>query len=303
MKRNIVMLSLSDEQFLAVVKKSTSMSDICRRLGLRVQGSNYKTIRRRMELLKICPIWSSARKRQSWEPLSLDKILVEDSSYGSSDLRCRLIKKGLLKLGCAVCKNTGEWQGKPLTLQLDHINGNHRDNRLENLRILCPNCHTQTETHSGKRLKVISRCSCGQIKSKRANHCVDCSNKRLRNKPKPVADRLPLETIKNEVWQQTPEQLAKKYNCSNNGFIKICKRHGIPLPPSGYWLKRHYGKTHEEALAPKKERCYYRLSPDEISKIETMLSQDKGIREVAREIGRSHATLCRAISRGVIKTT
>jgi len=51
---------------------------------------------------------------------------------------------------CALCGNSGEWQGKPLTLQLDHANGRYDDNRLENLRWLCPNCHSQTETFAGR---------------------------------------------------------------------------------------------------------------------------------------------------------
>jgi 5-methylcytosine-specific restriction endonuclease McrA len=73
----------------------------------------------------------------------LDDILVEHSTYANNPrLKERLIKEGLLENKCAICGNIGEWMGKALTLQLDHINGEHTDNRIENLRILCPNCHT-----------------------------------------------------------------------------------------------------------------------------------------------------------------
>ena len=51
---------------------------------------------------------------------------------------------------CALCGNEGEWCGQPLTLQLDHVNGRYDDNRLENLRWLCPNCHSQTPTFAGR---------------------------------------------------------------------------------------------------------------------------------------------------------
>lgn len=78
--------------------------------------------------------------------------------YKSSSLRKRLIAEGFKENVCECCGIKAEWNGMPLTLQLDHINGNSFDNSLENLRILCPNCHTQTETHSGKnRHKVQER--------------------------------------------------------------------------------------------------------------------------------------------------
>lgn len=83
---------------------------------------------------------------------SLKEILIENSSYkNTSRLKERLINEKYLEYKCDCCGNIGEWQGKPLILQLDHKNGNHQDNRLENLRLLCPNCHTQTETYGSKR--------------------------------------------------------------------------------------------------------------------------------------------------------
>ncbi len=86
-----------------------------------------------------------------------EEILVENSPYKNIPiLKKRLLKEGLLEYKCAICGNTGEWLGQPLTLQLDHINGDHFDHRLENLRLLCPNCHSQTETFSGKNKNIES---------------------------------------------------------------------------------------------------------------------------------------------------
>lgn len=78
--------------------------------------------------------------------LPLEIILVKDRKYSSSSLRERLIIELGWKEECVWCGIGSEYNGKPLTLQLDHINGNHFDNRLENSRILCPSCHTQTKT-------------------------------------------------------------------------------------------------------------------------------------------------------------
>ena len=82
---------------------------------------------------------------------SLEEILIENSSYTNrTRLKIRLLKEHLIEYKCAICGNKGEWNNQPLTLQLDHINGINNDNRIENLRFLCPNCHSQTETYSGR---------------------------------------------------------------------------------------------------------------------------------------------------------
>jgi Zn finger protein HypA/HybF involved in hydrogenase expression len=81
----------------------------------------------------------------------LEQILIEHSTYANtSRLKKKIIKAGLLKNECTICKNNGMWENKTLSLQLDHINGIPDDHRIENLRILCPNCHSQTDNYVGK---------------------------------------------------------------------------------------------------------------------------------------------------------
>lgn len=88
-------------------------------------------------------------KGMKW--LSLEEILVENSTYQSNKIRIRLIKSGLKKPICEVCNNA-TWNKKSIPLELEHINGNNSDNRLENLKLLCPNCHAQTDSYRGKNI-------------------------------------------------------------------------------------------------------------------------------------------------------
>jgi 5-methylcytosine-specific restriction endonuclease McrA len=84
-------------------------------------------------------------------PAPLKDILVVDRPFKSDTLRRRLISEGIKEYRCESCDLT-EWMGRPKPLELDHINGQRNDNRLENLRILCPNCHSETRTYRGRNI-------------------------------------------------------------------------------------------------------------------------------------------------------
>lgn len=84
---------------------------------------------------------------------SIEDICIKNSKYTNIErLKIRLVNEGYKEYKCSICGNIGEHLNKKLVLQLDHINGICKDHRLENLRFLCPNCHSQTNTFSGKNI-------------------------------------------------------------------------------------------------------------------------------------------------------
>lgn len=144
----------TDEEFKSLIKENTSYSECARQLGLSPIGHNcrYQIKKRADELgCDLSHFSQTAAAHQAQTKYSLEELLVKNCPYtNTTQIKKKLLELGLLKYQCACCGNTGEWNGKPLRLQMDHINGDHFDNRIENLRILCPNCHSQTETYGGK---------------------------------------------------------------------------------------------------------------------------------------------------------
>ena len=144
----------SDEEFKLIVDNAESFSDCCRKIGFNTNGSHGPTqIKKRCEELGIdySHLYSIKNKGNNPTKQSMESILVENSTYlNRTALKKRLVDENILPYVCAICGNNGTWNELPLTLQLDHINGINNDNRKENLRFLCPNCHAQTKTFSGK---------------------------------------------------------------------------------------------------------------------------------------------------------
>src|ERR1035437_3794478 len=146
-----------------LVKNSTTYSEICRGFKIKETGGNIKTIKRRIEENNIDIFhfngkgWNQGKRHiNTFEARPLKNILIENSTYiNTHKLKLRLVKEGLLEDKCygENCTITNTWNNKKISLQLDHINGKRRDNRIKNLRLLCPNCHSQTETYAGKNNK------------------------------------------------------------------------------------------------------------------------------------------------------
>ena len=151
----------SREEFAEAWLSSSSIAQVAKKLGCNTTGGGYITLKMAARELglddshMIGQGWNVGWKSNpaSERRIPLADILVVNSTYTTIwRLKLRLLREGMLEYRCYVCGLT-EWNGRPITLQLDHINGVHSDHRIQNLRLLCPNCHSQTETFAGRNKK------------------------------------------------------------------------------------------------------------------------------------------------------
>lgn len=132
--------------------ESLTYSDVCRALQLtpsnHIQGLKRFIKKHNVDVTHFDSNANRVIRPKEAQPLA--EILVENSTYHRWHLKKRLIAEGILANVCSECACPPTWNGKELALQLDHINGVNTDNRLQNLRLLCPNCHSQTDTFAGR---------------------------------------------------------------------------------------------------------------------------------------------------------
>ena len=228
------------EELLELVNSCNTFSEILSRFGLQNRGRNADTLKRRLikfgisydDLINRSKQNRNERLRAKKIPNEL--IFCEKNSVYSRILRSRLISDKLIPYICQKCGNNGEWMGELISLQVDHINGIPSDNRLENLRFLCPNCHSQTETWGTKginwNISKKSCINCGKdiYKKSKTGYCKSCAaicsqnvinaNFKRRKTERPTVDEL-----KRLIEENGYTATSKKFDISRTTLKKWIK--------------------------------------------------------------------------------
>ena len=157
-KNSSVVWSIPSDDFKELVKNSSNIAQILRHFNLVNKGGNSNTVKRRIKYENInmshIVLGKGSNKGKRFKPRkSNDEFFCKDSNSNGNHIKRRIIRNNLIEYKCSECSLTDTWKNKKLVLQLEHKNGNRRDNRLENLTFLCPNCHSQTDTFAGKNRK------------------------------------------------------------------------------------------------------------------------------------------------------
>lgn len=227
------------EELADIVKDSLTMREVIEKLGYKTfNGSNSLTIKKRLEKYNIS---TDHFKSPRPKARTNEEVFCENSEVRQNTLRKRFKKKSD-DSQCQICGQNKIWNGKPLTMIVDHINGNNHDNRIENLRWICPNCGSQLDTFAGRNKKRINEIhNFSQKKSsKRAQRnkiCPVCQTNKIYSGSKMCQECRTKEKRKNIPNRETLNNLIKimpftkigiKYGVSDNAVRKWCKNYGLP---------------------------------------------------------------------------
>ena len=221
----------SKEELEQIVSQSLSMKEVIDKLGYATHsGSNNNTVKNRIKKYNIDI--SHFTTNQSIVQRTEENVFIENSTASQATLRRWYQKGNYTSYICSICGQEPVWQGKELTLILDHINGSNHDDRLENLRWVCPNCNQQLDTTNGKNRKQQYTTKkkfcvdCGKEISLNSIRCLDCANK----KRAVSLEDMPItrEELK-ELIRTTPfTTIGTNFNVSDNAIRKWCDKFNLP---------------------------------------------------------------------------
>lgn len=204
------------------LNESKSFREFLLKIGSSSNGSgSYKSIKSQLVKLGVeIPEFNYEPYNKNIKNKIYDSdIFIENSSFSRQHLKERIIKSELIDYKCEECGNEGEWNGKKLSLHLEHKNGVNDDNRLKNLTFLCPNCHSQTETYSGKKKKKEKKkCECGREIFKTSKMCLECNSIKNRKIERPS-----VEYLKEDISNIGYKAVGRKYGVSDNTIRKWIK--------------------------------------------------------------------------------
>jgi len=209
------------EKLQKIVSESNTYVEVLAKLNLKKGCGNSNTLKKYIKQYNINTEHFFTKEQRAEHlkhnntKLELDDMLILNSTSSRNSLKKRLYDEGIKERKCELCGQDENWNGKKMSLILDHINGINDDNRLENLRIVCPNCNATLDTHCGKNNKKndLSFCECGDKKSKRAKQCSKCfgiSNRKI--------EWPDYENLIKDINELGYSGTGKKYNVSYNAI-------------------------------------------------------------------------------------
>ena len=216
------------EEIKIAVEESINFTEVLDKIGVPRQGNNSGTLKNILDTNNIDYSHFTGRARSyKTSYINVSEYLNSSKKIGTSALKKKLLKENLIEDKCAICGLT-EWQNKPITLQLHHIDGNSNNNNLDNLQLLCPNCHSQTDNYCGnanvKQIEYYCK-DCSSKITRGAVYCTVCSRKHARKvKNRPSKEQLlhDFKELKSFV------QIGKKYEVSDNAVRKWMKTYELP---------------------------------------------------------------------------
>ena len=224
----------SKEELSQIVSQSTSFKEVISKLGYSAAGNNYNTVKKQIEKYGIdyshFSLSTPKIKRNE------QNIFIESSTASQHTLRRWYLKGNYTEYKCSICGQEPFWNGKELTLILDHINDKNHDDRLENLRWVCPNCNQQLDTTGYKQMRVEQKpekkyyCSnCGKeiTHSSNSGLCVKCSNIKSR-----TCERPSRQELKNLIRTTPFTKIGNIFGVSDNTIRKWCLAENLPTKVS-----------------------------------------------------------------------
>lgn len=234
---------LSDADIIEAVRSSLSIAGVIRTLGRALVGTNYRFVKREVARLGLdTSHWKGGSPYPHPHAIpSSDQVFVEDSNRPRNLAKKIILREKLLPFVCAECGLGPVWRGKPLVLRLDHKNGVRNDDRLENLRFLCPNCDSQMDTFCGRNKPGSSPhkkrpCTiCGKTLTW-ASRCRSCSQQD-RHKLEPQATKIvwpSIEELQARLIASSFLAVAKELGVSDNAIRKHLRSHARVAEGGGF---------------------------------------------------------------------
>lgn len=225
------------EQILKWIEEEQPKAFICRQLHCKPE-----TLNSYMKKMGIEYAGQPSKKGRNLGQgyLTAEQYLCSGSVIKSHTLKLKLFKDGIKAKQCEIC-GVSQWQEVELPLELHHKDGDHYNNELSNLMILCPNCHSIQEGNSGKAVKSKEEIAKLAKEAKRTASCVVCGKPITRNstycpecyaRESRIVERPSREELKNLIRTTSFLQIGKTYNVSDNAVRKWCVGYGLPKKSS-----------------------------------------------------------------------